>query len=90
MSDREPGFINGVRARCHDLVVFPEGAELDYVLPAETEWCTLQLERDAFLTIGILAEGIRRFSVIAPKVGHHVTVWRLLRSAVDGFLGVRE
>jgi len=72
------------------LVVFPEGAELDYVLPAETEWCTLQLERDAFLTIGILAEGIRRFSVIAPKVGHHVTVWRLLRSAVDGFLGVRE
>jgi AraC family ethanolamine operon transcriptional activator len=90
LSDREPGCINGIRSRAHDLVVFPKGGELDYVLPAATEWCTVQFERHTLLAAGIPAESIERMSVVSPRVGQHARLARLMRSALDGLVSTRE
>ena len=90
LSDREPGYINGIRSRANDLVVFPEGEELDYVLPAATEWGTMQFERDALLAAGIPEECLRRMSVISPQAGQHNRLVRLMRSAVDGNVSPQE
>jgi AraC family ethanolamine operon transcriptional activator len=86
LSDREPGCINGIRSRAHDLVVFPEGGELDYVLPAATEWCAVQLDRDALLAAGIPEESIGRMSVVSPRAGQHARLAQLMRAAVDGLM----
>ncbi len=43
LDSREEGCINGYRFRHNDVVIFPEGAELDYILPAATTWCSIQL-----------------------------------------------
>lgn len=43
LDSREEGCVNGFRFRRHDLIIFPEGAELDCVLPGATTWCTVQL-----------------------------------------------
>jgi len=90
LSDREPGCINGIRSRAQDLVVFPEGGELDYVLPPATEWCAFQLDRDALLAAGIPAETIRRMSVISPRAGRHARLAQLMRAAVDGLVSTPE
>jgi AraC family ethanolamine operon transcriptional activator len=90
LSDREPGCINGIRSRAHDLVVFPEGGELDYVLPTATQWCAVQLDRDALLAVGIPAETIGRMSVVSPRAGQHARLAQLMRSAVDGLVSTPE
>jgi AraC family ethanolamine operon transcriptional activator len=90
LSDREPGCINGIRSRAHDLIIFPEGGELDYVLPAATEWCSVQFERDALLAAGIPTESIGRMSVVSPQAGQHSRLAGLMRSAVDGLVSARE
>ena len=90
LSDREPGCINGIRSRAHDLVVFPEGGELDYVLPAATEWCAVQLDRDALLAAGIPEESIGRMSVVSPRAGQHARLAQLMRAAVEGLVGSQE
>ena len=71
LSDREPGFINGIRARAHDLAVFPEDGEIEYVLPAATEWGAVQVERDALAAVGVPEESFGRMSVISPQDGQH-------------------
>jgi len=43
LDSHEEGCINGYRFRRNDVVVFPKGAELDYLLPAATTWCSVQL-----------------------------------------------
>jgi AraC family ethanolamine operon transcriptional activator len=90
LSDREPGCVNGIRTRAHDLVVFPEGGELDYVLPAGTDWCTVQLDRDGLLAAGIPPEGIQGMAVVSPRAGQHARLARLMRSAVGRVVGARE
>ena len=44
----EAGWINGYRFDRNNVVIFPTGAELDYVLPAGTRWCGIPLS-DALL-----------------------------------------
>jgi AraC family ethanolamine operon transcriptional activator len=90
LSDREPGCINGIRSRAHDLVVFPEGGELDYVLPAATEWCAVQLGREALTAAGIPAASIGRMSVVSPRAGQHARLAQLMRAAVEGLVGGHE
>jgi AraC family ethanolamine operon transcriptional activator len=84
LSDREPGHINGIRARTQDLIVFPENGELDYVLPAYTEWCSVQIERNALLALGVDPECIEGMSVISPHAGQHGRLAHLMRFALDG------
>ena len=43
LDSREEGYINGYRFNRNDVVIFPKGAELDYVQPAATRWCAIPL-----------------------------------------------
>ncbi len=43
LDSREEGYINGYRFNRNDVVIFPQGAELDYVQPAATRWCAIAL-----------------------------------------------
>jgi len=43
---KQSGCLNGYRFGRHDMVVFPEGAELDYLLPADTRWVAIQISRN--------------------------------------------
>ncbi len=86
LSDREPGYVNGIRARAHDLIVFPENGELDYMLPADTEWCSVQIERNALLALGIDPACIGRMSVVSPDAGQRGPLARLMRFALDGLV----
>jgi AraC family ethanolamine operon transcriptional activator len=90
LSDREPGYINGIRSRAHDLIVFPETEELDYVLPAATEWCTVQIERDELLSTGIPEDSLGRMSVVSPRAGQHARLARFMRTTVDGRVHAQE
>jgi len=60
------------------------------VLPAATEWCSVQFERDTLLAAGIPTENIARMSVVSPQAGQHSRLVRLMRSAVDGHVGPHE
>lgn len=42
----QDGRISGLRFGRRDLVCFPAGAELDYIMPAHTHWVTLQMPVD--------------------------------------------
>jgi len=42
---KQSGCLNGHRFSRHDIVIFPEGAELDYLLPADTRWVAIQISR---------------------------------------------
>jgi len=86
LSDREPGYVNGIRARAHDLIVFPENGELDYMLPADTEWCSVQIERTALLAFGVDPASIERMSVVSPDTGQRRHLARLMRFALDGLV----
>ena len=46
------GCLNGYRFGRHDCVVFPAGAELDYLLPADTYWVALQVPQASMEAYG--------------------------------------
>ncbi|MBK1632584.1 hypothetical protein CKO31_17915 [Thiohalocapsa halophila] len=49
------GCINGYRFGARDLVCYPAGAELDYLLPAGTHWTALQLPGTVLGELGLSA-----------------------------------
>jgi AraC family ethanolamine operon transcriptional activator len=89
LSDREPGYVNGIRVRAHDLIVFPENGELDYMLPANTEWCSVQIERNALLALGIDPACIERMSVVSPDARRRGPLARLMRVALGGHVSAQ-
>jgi AraC family ethanolamine operon transcriptional activator len=90
LSDRETGYVNGMCARAHDLVVFPEGGEIDYVMPANTKWAAVQLEHEALVAVGVPEQSIERMSVISPLAGQHGRLVRLVCSALDGHVSPQK
>lgn len=52
LDSREEGCINGYRFRLNDVVIYPEGSELHYILPAATSWCAIQLSETLLLEAG--------------------------------------
>lgn len=52
LDSREEGSVNGYRFRHNDVVIFPEGAELDYIMPAATSWCAIQLTETLLEEVG--------------------------------------
>ena len=52
LDSREEGYINGYRFRRNDIVIFPEGSELDHMQPAATNWCAIQLPGSILEEIG--------------------------------------
>jgi AraC-like DNA-binding protein len=59
------GCLNGYRFGRHDCVVFPAGAELDYLVPADTHWVALQVPQASIEAYGldrIAAQGLQVIS----------------------------
>jgi len=42
---KQSGCLNGYRFGRHDIVVFPDGAEMDYLLLGDTRWAAVQVSR---------------------------------------------
>ena len=64
LDSREEGCINGYRFRRNDVVIFPEGAELDYLLPAATNWCAIQLSETLLEEAGCAGMRPRQIMVL--------------------------
>ncbi len=60
----DEGYINGCRLRRNDAVIFPNGAELDYLLPAATSWCTIQLPETLLEEAGCAEIRVDKIKVI--------------------------
>ena len=64
LDSREPGCINGYRFNRNDVVIFPEGSELDYIQPAFTSWCSIQLEKNVLEEAGCAEMTFDRVKVL--------------------------
>ena len=64
LDSREEGSINGYRFRQNDIVIFPDGAELDYIQPAATTWCAVQLPVNLLAEIGCTERTPNRIKVL--------------------------
>lgn len=60
----EENHISGYRLRRNDVVIFPKGAELDYLLPAATYWCTIQLPETLLEEVDCAEMGVDRIKVL--------------------------
>jgi AraC family ethanolamine operon transcriptional activator len=59
------------------------------MLPADTEWCSVQIERNALLALGIDRACIERMSVVSPVAGQRGRLARLMRFALDGLVSAQ-
>ena len=79
------GCINGFRCGARDLICYPPGAELDYLLPARTHWAALQVPRALLGELGLppsLFARPRVFSASLPGCARIVS--RIARLAGAG------
>jgi AraC family ethanolamine operon transcriptional activator len=53
----EDGYVNGERVRTSDVILFPEGEELYFRLPAGTEWISFQVRRALLEKLGVELTG---------------------------------
>ncbi|WP_295883483.1 helix-turn-helix domain-containing protein [uncultured Thiohalocapsa sp.] len=83
------GCINGYRFGARDLICYPAGAELDYLLPAQTRWAALQLPRAMLGELGLSAslfDKPRVFSASMPGCARIVRRIARLAGAEQGTL----
>jgi AraC family ethanolamine operon transcriptional activator len=78
LHSREAGCINGYRFGINDMVVFPQGAELDCTLPAATNWCSVQLSNDVLAQMGCAAETFDWVKVLPGNRPENIRLSRLL------------
>ncbi len=83
LEEQEAGCINGCRFGRHDVVVFPAGAEMDYLVPAETHWVAVQAPVSVLIGNGIPAESLARVSVFPATSPANSALADLLRRLVD-------
>jgi len=79
LSESEAGCINAHRFGRNDLVVFPEGEEMDYLLPAHTHWVAIQAPRAVLLDGGIAPEALSRVTVYSATRPVNAMAAELLR-----------
>lgn len=77
----ESGIINASRFGPGDFVVFPEGSEMDYQVPAGTHWLALQCNPDLLAGLGASDTGLRRMGVLSGGLASQAACLRLLRRA---------
>lgn len=87
LAEREAGCINAHRFGRNDLVVFPEGAEMDYLVPADTEWVALQLPRRLLLDAGIPPEVLNGVGVYSATRPANAALADLLRRLLSSNCG---
>ena len=68
LASARDGCFNGFRFGARDLICYPNGAELDYLLPAHTRWAALQLPRSMLPELGLSASLFRQPKVFAASV----------------------
>ena len=78
LNSREAGNMNGHHFSVNDVVVFPEGAELDCTLPAATNWCSVQLSREILAQMGCAAMTFDRVKVLPGHRAENLRLSRLL------------
>lgn len=80
LDSNEEGCINGYRFRSNDVVIFPKGAELHYVLPAATTWCSVQLSEPLLEDAGCTELGFDSVKVLSG----HLPLVQLMRRFLIG------
>jgi AraC family ethanolamine operon transcriptional activator len=80
---REEGIINGYRFGRQDVVVFPEGSELDYVMPADTVWCSVQFPRSILERAGFTETELKATTVIAGNRRENARLAGFLRTLLQ-------
>jgi len=78
LDSREAGCINGYHFSRHDVVIFPEGAELDYRLPAATNWCSIQLSRTLLEQADCAEIGFDRVKILPGNRSENAHLARIL------------
>lgn len=79
---QEAGCINGCRFGTHDVVVFPAGAEMDYLVPAETHWVAVQAPAQLLIGNGVSGESLDRVAVYPATSPAYSALADLLRRLV--------
>ena len=80
----EDGYINGFRFGGRDLICYPAGSELEYLLAAQTRWAALQLPLDLLHRLGL--EDGRLFEstqVLAAATPACAPIVKLLQTSLD-------
>jgi AraC family ethanolamine operon transcriptional activator len=85
LDSREEGSINGYRFRQNDVVIFPDGAELDYILPAATTWCAVQLPVKRLAEIGFTELILNRIKVLPGNLYLAQLMSRLANTQISNF-----
>jgi len=83
LEEQEAGCINGCRFGRHDVVVFPAGSEMDYLVPAETHWVAVQAPVSLLIGNGIPAESLARVAVFPATSPANSALADLLRRLVS-------
>lgn len=78
LDNREAGCINGYRFSFNDVVVFPEGSDLDYILPAATSWYSVQLTRTLLEEAGCAEMTFDRVKVLPGNRPETARLTRIL------------
>lgn len=76
---QEAGCINAHRFGRHDLVIFPEGAEMDYLVPAHTQWVAIQAPRSLLVDAGADGDALNRVAVYSATRPANPALAELLR-----------
>lgn len=71
LDSREEGEINGYRFSRNDIIIYPKGSELDYIQPAFTNWCAIQVSEGLLEAAGYSET---RIDGIRLLTGHHPLV----------------
>jgi AraC family ethanolamine operon transcriptional activator len=78
LNSRAAGSLNGCRFTANDVVIFPEGSELDYVLPGGTTWASIQLPRALLEQTSCAEMALDRVTVLPGHRGENARLARLL------------
>ncbi len=64
LDSREEGLINGYRFSRNDIIIYPKGSHLDYLQPAYTTWCAIQVSQQHLEDAGFPETGIDRVRIL--------------------------
>jgi AraC family ethanolamine operon transcriptional activator len=79
----EPGCINGRHFGRFDVAVFPEAAEMDYLVPRFTEWTAIQVGPEELAAYGVAPEALEQMAVYAGNRPSNAALARTLRRLVE-------
>jgi AraC-like DNA-binding protein len=88
LDSREEGWINGYRFHRDDVVVYPQGSELDYIQPAGTRWWAMSLSEELLEQSGCQEIRINSIKVMPGNWPLTRLIRGLLHDQPDSMAGV--